>query len=164
MKHFILHRLIRTHKWPAPTVSGFIAQLVRASHRYRVQTPLNSWLFHASTRNCLNCVHNCDDHSLFVISVCWASIFLQVNMVKTKVANRLHASTVAKSLLVRQHLVRQDKQCYDYTPSKELIDTACFWQCHSQYTAWLNNASEQNSTISTIILSAYDIVDVVDSV
>ena len=34
--HFtsILHGLIRTHKWPAPNVSGFIAQLVRASHRY----------------------------------------------------------------------------------------------------------------------------------
>ena len=41
MKHFInhftsiLHGLIRTHKWPAPNVSGFIAQLVRVSHRYR---------------------------------------------------------------------------------------------------------------------------------
>ena len=40
MKHFIyhftsiLHGLIRTHKWPPPNVSGFIAQLVRASHRY----------------------------------------------------------------------------------------------------------------------------------
>ena len=35
--HFtsILHGLIRTHKWPAPNVSGFIAQLVRTSHRYR---------------------------------------------------------------------------------------------------------------------------------
>ena len=45
-----------THKWPAPNVSGFIAQLV--------QTPLKSWLFQVSIRNCLNCVHNCDDHSL----------------------------------------------------------------------------------------------------
>ena len=31
---FIPHGNIRTHKWPAPNVSGFIAQLVRASHRY----------------------------------------------------------------------------------------------------------------------------------
>ena len=30
----------------------------------RVQTPLESWLFQAFIRNCLNCVHNCDDHSL----------------------------------------------------------------------------------------------------
>ena len=26
-------------------------------------TPLKSWLFHASIRNCLSCDHNCDDHS-----------------------------------------------------------------------------------------------------
>ena len=47
MKHFIyhftsiLHGLIRTHKWPSPNVSGFIAQLVRASHRYREVTGSN---------------------------------------------------------------------------------------------------------------------------
>ena len=47
MKHFIyhfssiLHGLIRTHKCPAPNVSGFIAQLVRASHRYREVTGWN---------------------------------------------------------------------------------------------------------------------------
>ena len=29
----IPHGTIRTHKWPAPNVSGFIAQLVRVSHR-----------------------------------------------------------------------------------------------------------------------------------
>ena len=37
----IPHRLIRTHKWPAPNVSGFIAQLVRASHWYREVTGSN---------------------------------------------------------------------------------------------------------------------------
>ena len=47
MKYFIyhftsiLHGLIRTHKWPAANVSGFIAQLVRASHRYREVTGSN---------------------------------------------------------------------------------------------------------------------------
>ena len=47
MKHFIyhftsiLHALIRTHKWPAPNVSGVIAQLVRASHQYREVTGSN---------------------------------------------------------------------------------------------------------------------------
>ena len=34
--HF--HGNIWTYKWPAPNVSGFIAQLVRASHRYREVT------------------------------------------------------------------------------------------------------------------------------
>ena len=28
-----------------------------------VQTPLKSWIFQASLRNCKNCVHNCKDHS-----------------------------------------------------------------------------------------------------
>ena len=37
MYHFtsIPHGLIRTHKWPASNVSGFITQLVRALHQYR---------------------------------------------------------------------------------------------------------------------------------
>ena len=56
---------VSSHKWPAPNVSGFIAQLERRTGiaRSRVQTPLKSWLFQASLRNCLNCVHNC----------CWAA-------------------------------------------------------------------------------------------
>ena len=29
----------------------------------RVQTPLKSWIFQASLRNCKTCVHNCEDHS-----------------------------------------------------------------------------------------------------
>ena len=32
--------------------------------RSRVKTPLKSLLFQASIRICLNCVHNCEDHSL----------------------------------------------------------------------------------------------------
>ena len=41
VRRFIPHGLIRPHKWPAPNVSGFIAQLVRASHRYREVTGSN---------------------------------------------------------------------------------------------------------------------------
>ena len=43
MYHFtsILQGLIRIHKSPVPNVSGFIAQLVRASHRYREVTGSN---------------------------------------------------------------------------------------------------------------------------
>ena len=35
------HRCYWTHKWPAPNISGFIAQLVRASHRYLEVTGSN---------------------------------------------------------------------------------------------------------------------------
>ena len=75
MKHFIyqftsiLHGLIRTHKWPAPNVSGFIAQLVRASHRYRQVTgsnPVEVLTFSGLPTQLLilNSVRHGDDHSL----------------------------------------------------------------------------------------------------
>ena len=64
LTHFF-HGNIWTHNWPAPNVSGFIAQLVEhhtGITRSWVQTPLKSWIFfQASLRNCINCVH-CDDH------------------------------------------------------------------------------------------------------
>ena len=66
--HFF-HGNIWTHNWPAPNVSGFIAQLVEhrtGIARSRVHTPLKFWIFffQASLLNCINCVH-CDDH-LFI--------------------------------------------------------------------------------------------------
>ena len=67
--HFF-HGNIWTHNWPAPNVSGFIAQLVEhrtGIARSRVQTPLNSWIFfQASLRNCINCVHFDDLFFIFI--------------------------------------------------------------------------------------------------
>ena len=63
-------QLYPTNIWPAPNVSGFIAQLVRASHRYR-----EIRLFQASIRNWFNCVYNCDGHrSLEGILSWWSPI------------------------------------------------------------------------------------------
>ena len=50
-------------------VSGFIAQLVTASHRYREVTGSNPVEVQAFIRNCLNCVHNGDDQSLLELYV-----------------------------------------------------------------------------------------------
>ena len=66
------HGNIWTHNWPAPNISGFIAQLVEhrtGITRSQVQTPLKSWIFffQASLRNCINCVH-CDDRFFIFIS------------------------------------------------------------------------------------------------
>ena len=65
---FIPHGLLGTQKWPAPNLSGFIAQLVRASYCCRGVTGSNpvevltiSGLY---ILNCINCIHNCEDHSL----------------------------------------------------------------------------------------------------
>ena len=74
----IFHGNIWTQNWPAPNVSGFIAQLVEhrtGIARSRVQAPLKSWIFfQASLRNCKNCDHNCEDHSSFdnVYSSFWS--------------------------------------------------------------------------------------------
>ena len=76
--HFF-HGNISTHNWPAPNVSGFIAQLVEhrtGIARSRVQTPLKSWIFfffQASLRNCLNCVY-CNDH-FFIFKIVTATNF-----------------------------------------------------------------------------------------
>ena len=56
-------------KW-APNISGFIAQLVRASQRYREVTGSNSvevliFVFSGFLRNCINCVHNCEESYSF---------------------------------------------------------------------------------------------------
>ena len=78
---FIPHGLIRTHKLPAPYVSGFIAQLVRASHWYREVTgtnPVEVLTFSGFyIRNCINCIHNCEDHSLpdFISAVLYMETF-----------------------------------------------------------------------------------------
>ena len=45
--------LIRTHTWPAPNVSGFIAQMVKASHGFK----LKSWLFQTSIHSQLVHMH-----------------------------------------------------------------------------------------------------------
>ena len=47
------------YNWPAPNISGFIAQLVRASYSYREVTAwTREFYFSGFLRNCINCVHN----------------------------------------------------------------------------------------------------------
>ena len=64
--HFF-HGNIWTHNWPAPSVSGFSAQLVEHRTGNREVTGSNPVevlnFFSGSLRNCINCVH-CDDHFL----------------------------------------------------------------------------------------------------
>ena len=53
---------------PATNISGCIAQLVRASHLYREVTGSNLvevLNFSGFLCNCINCVHNAEDHSSF---------------------------------------------------------------------------------------------------
>ena len=59
---------------PASNVNGFIAQLVRASHRYREVTGSNPVEVLTFSGNYLNCVYNCDDHSLLENSNSWTRL------------------------------------------------------------------------------------------
>ena len=45
-----------------------------------VEARLKSWLFQASIRNCLNCVHNCDDHSLLDLIILLA-VFVMAKLI-----------------------------------------------------------------------------------
>ena len=69
--HFF-HGKIWTHNWPAPNVSGFIAQLVEhRTSKSRGHGFKRRWspdfFFQASLHNCINCVH-CNDHFFIFIS------------------------------------------------------------------------------------------------
>ena len=58
--HFF-HGNIWTHNWPAPNISGFIAQLVEhrtGITRSQVQTPLKSWIFFSGLFTQLHKLHS----------------------------------------------------------------------------------------------------------
>ena len=67
--HFF-HGNVWTHNWPAPNVSGFIAQLVQHRTGNREVTGSNHVevlnFFQASLRNCINCVHGNDHFFIFI--------------------------------------------------------------------------------------------------
>ena len=66
----LFHGDIWTHNWSAPNISGFIAKLVGTLHRSCEVTGSNpvevlNFFSGFSLRNCINCVHNYEDHSSF---------------------------------------------------------------------------------------------------
>ena len=95
--YLIPHGLVRTHKWPTSNFRGFIARLERRTSvaRSRVQTPLKAWIFsRLYIRNYLNCVHNCEDHSLldFKSAVQYMKYFIYKFTCSRFVAKRLRLS------------------------------------------------------------------------
>ena len=102
LSYLIHHELVRTNKWPAPNVSGFIAQLVRASHRYRGVTgsnPVEVLNFSALyLRNCINCVHSYEDHSLLEANS-WESNYCRKKI--TKLTFRLRSKRQLRCLFTR---------------------------------------------------------------
>ena len=70
------------------SVASYLSWLERRTG-IAVQTPLKSWLFQASIRNCLICVHSCDDHRLLYI-------VFQVQAQCPKYTKWLHATPGAR--------------------------------------------------------------------
>ena len=57
-------------KRPSPSVSGFKAQLLRASHLYRVVPREVLTFFRLVYPQLHKCVHNCENHSLVNSFIC----------------------------------------------------------------------------------------------
>ena len=62
---FLTGSLESTNDQLPTSVASYLSWLERrlSIARSRVQTPLKSWLFQTSIRNCIDCMHNCEDHS-----------------------------------------------------------------------------------------------------
>ena len=93
--HFF-HGNIWTHNWPAPNVSGFIAQLVEHRTGNREVTGSNPVevlnFFQASLRNCINCV-NCDNHFFISYNFLLKTFrywFISMYMLQVKIKFRLN--------------------------------------------------------------------------
>lgn len=75
----------------------------------------------------------CDLLSLPHSSACVERVFSQVNMIKSKHANRLQADTVADRLLAKQALSRQEVACYEWEPSSVLVNDVKTGKFHQRY-------------------------------
>lgn len=77
-------------------------------------------------------------------SACVERVFSQVNMIKTPKTNRLHAETVASRLLAKQAIARNNTPCYEWEPSKLLIEDMVVGRCHQRYTNRLQEKKQQD--------------------
>ena len=96
--HFIIDSFLTgtlepTNDHLSTSVASWLSWLERRTGiaRSRVQTPLKSWIFQASLRNCKNCVHNCEDHSLiwFYIRSSYMIHFIYHFIVSTIIASEI---------------------------------------------------------------------------
>jgi len=74
------------------------------------QTPLKSWLFQASIRNCLNCIHNCDDHSSLVVIYCVIHFWQQCCWERDRKGVQISRSEIG--IEENQELQWSDGDCY----------------------------------------------------
>lgn len=76
---------------------------------------------------------NCGLLALPHLSACLERVFSQVNIIETKEASRLSATTIANRLLTKQAIARQGVTCVDWEPSACLIAYLKNGTCHQRY-------------------------------
>ena len=84
-------------------------------------------------------------------SACVERVFSQVNMIKTPMTNRLHAETVASRLLAKQAIARNNSTCYEWEPSRSLLEDMVKGRCHQRYVNRLKQKTQQNVLIAHVL-------------
>ena len=127
-----------------PNINGFMAQLVRASHQYCEVTGsnpievLNSFRLPCtqSLYNCINCVHNSEDHSSFdFISAVlkWFISYLTLHMI-----SRTKTITCSQHANVT-HLVKQSSTCKVFFQCSLACQPFVLVECdgwHAYHASW----------------------------
>jgi hAT family C-terminal dimerisation region/N-terminal of Par3 and HAL proteins len=84
-------------------------------------------------------------------SACVERVFSQVNIIKTPRTNRLQAETIASRLLAKQAIVRNDTPCYEWEPSKSLVQDMVKGTCHQRYIKRIEEKKRQcNVTVHNL--------------
>ena len=75
----------------------------------------------------------CDHLTLPHSSASVERMFSQLNMIKMKYTNRLLTSSVTNRLLAKQAIARKKVPCYEWEPSRQLINYIRNSKCRQRY-------------------------------
>ena len=101
--------------FPCKNISGFITQLVKASHRYREVTDSNPVEVLTVSRNYINCVHNCVDHSSldFISAVLiWFISYTSITFIFFTGTYEYILDQLPKSFSIKHLLEKQDRKVF----------------------------------------------------
>ena len=99
-----------------------------------VQTPLKSWLFQASVRNCLNCAHNCDDHSLLdnLHYLDWENKFSIMFMISLGNWIELESTLQSQSVRTLEYRALTQTITAHLVPERDIINSGLLWKAPCQ--------------------------------
>jgi Domain of unknown function (DUF4371) len=92
----------------------------------------------------------CNLLSLPHSSACVERIFSQVNVIKTKQANKLKCRTVADRILAKQAIAQKNQECHSWIPPNTLVEDVIEGRCHARYIR--RQEQQQESNAITIVV------------